>query len=215
MSRDGLASSETKSSTSVSLECSSIRESGRTLKLSARLTNSSPADIYVFNRLWDLGPGNVPQPDPHKAYRFIRDSELRLLFGAAPLPRLKTTTYKNIPYATLVKSQSSLNVEESFSLPLEEYSVYFTGDSKSNVKPVTVSNIVLLVQFVSAQTDYEKTASPFDPEAVKLEVPGILDQARIARCRFNSVHIDALRRTDAFDRLTLPGEQPEPLVLPQ
>ena len=214
MSRESVAE-ETKTAMGISLECSSVEKSAKTLKLSARLTNSSSTDIYVFNRLWDLGANNVPEPDPHKVYRFIHGSELRLLLGAAPLPRLKTTTYRNIPYATLVKSHHSLNIDESLSLPVEEHSVYFAKDSSSSAKPVKVNRVVLLVQFVLARSGYECTPGPFDREAVKLEVPGILDHAQTAQCRFNPVEIEALRRTDQFDRLILPGETPEPLVLPQ
>jgi hypothetical protein len=212
-SSSGPAPSASPGNMAVTLNCSFQVEPGKTLKVKARIANPGSSHVYVFNRLWDLDPTNKPIEDPEKMYRFIRDSELRLLLGPAPLPRLKTVTFKNIPYATLIKPGGSVDIETSFPVPATEYSVYFpeTPGNKSTIS--RINRVALFVRVVETKATFETTAAPFDPAALKIEVPGVLDSARIVSCHSTPVGLDALRRADEFDRLTLPGEAAEPLNL--
>jgi hypothetical protein len=206
-------SSASKEVGNITLQCSFKVEAGKTLKIHARIENPGPAGVYVFNRLWDMDASGRPAEDPEKMYRFIRESELRLLLGPAPLPRLKTVFYKNIPYATLIKSQGALEVEQSLALPAEEYSVYFPPTPGALAARARITRVALFVVWVEARRAPETSASAFDPTAVKIEVPDALDYAQTLSCRSTSVDFEGLHRTDEFDRLTLPGEPSEPLQL--
>jgi hypothetical protein len=205
--------SATGEAANLALRCSLQVEVGKTLKIRTRLENSGSEGIYVFNRLWHLDTSSRPADDPEKMYRFIRESELRLLLGPAPLPRLKTVAYRNIPYATLIKPHGTLEVEQSLRLPAQEYSVYFPSAPGTSPTPVTISRVAMFVVWVESREARETSPSPFDPNAVKIEVPGILDHAQTVGCRVTSATFEGLRRTDEFDRLTLPGEPGEPLRL--
>ena len=195
------------------LKCSLKIEVGKALKIHARLENPGDEGIYIFNRLWHMEASKRPAEDPEKMYRFIRDSELRLLLGPAPLPRLKTVTYKNIPYATLIKPHGILDLEQSLNLPAEEYSAYFPTSPGTPPAPVNINLVTLSVVWVEAREAHKTSPSPFAPDAVKIEVPGVLDHARYAGCGVRSASFEGLRRTDEFDRLTLHGESPEPLQI--
>jgi hypothetical protein len=212
-SRSKPTSSASADNSNVTLRCSFNVEAGKTLKVQARIENVGPAGVYVFNRLWDMDSSSRPAEDAQKMYRFIRDSELRLLLGPAPLPRLMTAAYKNIPYATLINSQGALDVEQSFPLPVEEYSVYFPPTAASHPAPVKITRVALVAVWVDARIAPETSPAPFDAAAVKIEVPGVLDHAQTAICRSSSISFEGLRRTDEFDRLNMPGEASERLQL--
>lgn len=198
----------------VTLQCSFKVVSGKTLNIETRIVNTGPLDVYVFDRLWDLDQSNHPMADPEKMYRFIRNSELRLLLGPAPLPRLKSAAYKNIPYATLIKARSTLDLKTSFDAPIKEYSVYFPEGPNTKFTPVTINRVVLLLDLVEARAEFQTTPCPFDPSAVKIEVPGVLDSSKRLSCQSTSLVSPGLLRSDEFDRLTLPGEEAEPLKIP-
>jgi hypothetical protein len=201
------------SSASVTLNGSFEIVSREKLKVHASITNSGKTDIYVFDQLWDQDRSGKAFPDPEGIYRFERNSELRLLLGPAPLPRLKTVTFKNVPFATPVKAGTSLELNREVALPVKEYSAYFLDYSPNQSKTVQVKRLVLIVKFVEAQQRLATSPCPFNPAAVKLETPGVLDSVQTLTWRTEQVDLEVLRRTDAFDRLTLPGEAPEPLVL--
>src|SRR5690242_831021 len=97
------------------------------LEIKASLRNESNSDFYIFNHLWS-GASGTHSPDPQKAYRFFHHGTLRLLYGAAPLPRLKTVTYRNIPNVSLLRRDTLLEWTIKLPNPVKEYSIYYTDE---------------------------------------------------------------------------------------
>jgi hypothetical protein len=194
----------------VTLECSFQVVGKQQFRVHARIVNAGNKDIYVFDRIWKQNRSGKIDPDPERFYRYERDGELRLLLGAAPMPRFKTVTYQNIPFATLVKAGSILELDETMSMPVKEYSVYFPETSQSGFKPAKVNRILLIVQFVESQPAFRTSPCPFDAVAVKFSTPGVLDFVKTLIGHSGSVQLEMSRRTDEFDRLALEGEIPEP-----
>jgi hypothetical protein len=200
------------------LECSFDLTSNQNLKVKVKISNQGGVDLFVLNRLWDLNSNGDPVVDQEQVYRFVRDSELRLLWGMAPLPRLETTTYENIPYATALKPKSSLEWDYSTELPATEYNVYFAGRKGAAHRSSAVKRVLVVVEFVAAQPGLSTVPSPLAPLAplrpsLKVSTPHAIDHGTSVTCASGPIHLEAFRRTDEFSRYTLPGERPEPLML--
>jgi hypothetical protein len=200
------------------LDCSFELTSNQNLRVKVKMSNQGGVDLFVLNRLWDLNSNGDPAVDREQVYRFVRDSELRLLWGMAPLPRLETTTYENIPYATALKPKSSLEWDYSTKLPVTEYNVYFTGRQGAAHRPSAVQRVLVVVEFVAAQPGLTTVPSPLAPLAalgssLKVSTPHAIDHGTSVTCASGPIHLEAFRRTDEFSRYTRPGEKPEPLVL--
>ncbi|MGH9742758.1 MAG: hypothetical protein ACRD51_10440 [Candidatus Acidiferrum sp.] len=197
----------------VTLACSFEAKPGAALHFQGKLANFSSRDIYVLNRLWTLDSSSKVIPDSEKFYRFVRGADLRILWGAAPLPRLQSVTYRNVPHATLLKTGGVLQFEESMALPATEYSPYFPPALEANVVPVQLSRVVLVIQYVEAGQGVNALPLLEDPSSVRFESAAALDHVLSLQCASSSLNIEAQKRTDQFDRLTLPGEMPEPLAI--
>jgi hypothetical protein len=182
------------------------------LEFAGSVRNGSGHDIYLVNRLWTLDASGKVITDPEKFYRFVRGEELRILFGAAPLPRMHSVTYRNLPYATLVKAGAEFEFHESTPLPATEYSVYFAPPGERDTALVPVSRIVLVMQYAEAGRDVRAHPLTDDASAWRFESAAALDHVRTLQCSGAAEKMQARRRSDQFDRLTLPGEPPEPLV---
>jgi len=199
---------------SVTLKASFQITADKGLAIQARIENAGSDDILVLDRLWRLDRANQRTLDPELAYRFERDGSLRVLFGAAPLPRLKTVTYRNVPMATRVPAGKALEREISLAGPLREYSVYFPEIDPQSYEPKTATLIYLVLDYLVARPDLVLHPSPLDATALEIENP-VLALAGAARLSHSEQipGFEVLRRTDEFDRLTLPNEAPEPLKL--
>lgn len=185
------------------------------LRVRALVHNPGKAPIFVFDRLWTLENGSRPIADPEQAYRFVTDRQLRLYLGAAPLPRSKSTMFQNIPYATEVAGGSSQKIELAVPIPVKEYSCYFDEDvPETGYESVDASSVQLVVQYLPGSDDLPLTPSPFDPEAVKIDLPGALDHAATLQTPPHPMQLEVLRRRDDFTRLALPGEPLEPFGAP-
>jgi hypothetical protein len=174
------------------------------LKLRMRIGNQGEVAIYIFNRLWDLDRSNKLVPDPEKIYRFVRDDNLRLLFGIAPLPRLKTPFYRNVPYVTRVQPRDSFEAEVAIPIPVKEHNVYFSEQKNSSYQAGKVSNVELLVHYIEALPNVETRPIPFDGTALQIVTPAAWDTVKTLRSGFLPVSVQVLRRTDEFERLMLP-----------
>jgi hypothetical protein len=194
------------------LECSFEVASGHHLKVKVKMSNQAGVDLFVLNRLWDLNSHGGDVDDPEQVYRFVRNSELRLLWGVAPLPELKTPTYQNVPYATVLKPKSSLEWEYSGKVPVTEYNVYFSGSMGAVYQSAAIKRVVVVVEFVAAQSGLHTIPSLLG-SSVQISTPPAGARKSIV-CTSGPIEMQARRRTDPFSRLDMPGEEPEPLVLP-
>lgn len=189
----------------------SSKQTANELSIHYTLTSRSNADLWVLDRLWKLS-SNATSADPEAVYRFERDGKLRLLLGAAPLPRRSTVTFRVVPYARRLPAQGTLEGDLTVSLPVPEYSVYFTsprGDEHPSYESKHVERVALLVQYIVAGPDIRTEEVKSFPGALKVPASALVD-ARMATAEL-PLSLDVQRRTDTFDRVTLPGEAPETL----
>ena len=175
------------------------------------LRNVGETDVLVFDRLWTVDRDNQPVADPQRVYRFERDGELRLLFGGAPLPRLFLVTFANVPYATRIRAGTAHEIELSFPLPVTEYSCYFDEAASSTCARVVARRVRVIVTCLVVRSGVQFAPVAADPTAFKVGPAEIVARASSAVATCPCPGITVLRRTDMFDRVTLPGETPEPL----
>jgi len=195
------------------LDCSFELVSGQYLKVKVKLSNQGAVDLFVLNHLWKLNPQSRDVDDPQQVYRFVRDAELRLLWGIAPLPRLKSTLYRNTPLAAVVRRKSSIEWGYETKLPVTEYNVYFAGSHGATYQPSTVKRVVVVVDVVEAQAGVTTKPSRLG-SSVEVSDPEAIDSRKSVVCASGAIELVALRRTDQFSRLDMPNEAPEPLNLP-
>lgn len=199
---------------SVTLKATFQITPSRELAIRARIENAGAADILVLDRLWKLDAASKRALDPELAYRFERDGSLRILLGAAPLPRLKSALYRNVPMATRVPAGKALEREITLVAPLQEYSVYFPERDPRSYAPRTDTRVHLVIDYLVARPDLVIHPSPLDPSALEIDNPVLALAGAERLIHSDTVEpVEVMRRTDEFDRLTLPGEAPEPLAL--
>lgn len=199
---------------SVTLKASIHVTPQRGLAIQLRIENATQTDILVLDRLWTLDKANQPALDPHLAYRFERDGSLRVLLGAAPLPRLKHALYRNVPLATLVPAGKALDREIVLAPPLREYSIYFPEVDPEAYEGKAATTAVLIVEYVNVTPAIIVTPSPVDRSALRIESPVLALAGAATLIHGEAIEpVEVLRRTDELDRVTLPGEAPEPLKL--
>jgi hypothetical protein len=183
------------------------------LSLRARVENLGDADILVLDRLWDLGGGKKILDAEH-VYRFERDGSLRLLLGPAPLPRRGSALYRNVPMGTRVPARAALDREIFIPAPIKEYSVYFPESDPEAYAAKSVGKVHLLVGYLVAKPDLSTRAAAVDPDAVEIDNPVLAMAGMKLLVASGEVGpFEVQRRTDTFDRVLLPGEAPEPLML--
>jgi hypothetical protein len=197
----------------VELQCS-LKSGGAAVSIFTKILNSGKSDIFVFDLLWRLDNAGKTVPDMESGYRFIRGSELRLLWGPAPMPRLKTVAYRNIPYATRVSPGASLQNERTLTSPVKEYNVYFPENPKTKYESAPIDRITVVVQFHENRPNLKTSPVPLDPAALKIATADALDSMKTLNCVLTPVKLEALRRSDEFDRMVMPGETAEPIALP-
>ena len=172
----------------------------------------SNSQIWVLDRPW-TGSANKVSLDSEGAYRFERNGELRLLLGAAPLPRRSPVLLRVMPYVRPLPAHGVLEGDLSMPVPVPEYSVYFaqprTGVDPSAVKATHTERVTLLVQYIVAGPTLKAEALRDFPGVLKLPAFA-LAEAKVAHSTV-SLPLDVLRRTGDFDRVTMPGEADEPL----
>jgi hypothetical protein len=184
----------------------------RDLKVEATVRNRSDAHLLVFDRLWRLDAASHAVADAEPAYRFVRDGKLRILLGLCPLPRLRMATYRNVPHAGRLARGESLSLTLALPGPIREYSVYFPELPTSETRRVHVERVELVIQYVTEPPESTLQPSATFPGAFHLSGTA-LNALRMVVVASPRVELDVLSRADTLDRLTLPGEQPEPLKL--
>ncbi len=178
-----------------------------------RIQNAGTDDIYVLDRLWTLDKSRQLAADPKEIYRFERGGILRLLLGAAPLPRLAFATYRNVPHVTVVVPGASHEREIRIPLPVEEHSPYVEPVPREAPVPVTAERVDVLVHFLMASPELKLTPSPLPGMAMVIQNPvAALEHVKLLHAQVPLAGIPVLRRKD-IERVTLPGEAPEPLPL--
>lgn len=199
---------------SVSLHASMQITPAGGLAVRARIENATATDILVLDRLWKLDKSNQKALDLELCYRFERDDSLRVLLGAAPLPRLKNVTYRNVPWATMVPAGRALERELILAPPIKEYSLYFPEVDPERWEDKKVTAAQLIIEFVGVRPDLKVRPAPADASALELESP--IHALATAERLIHREQLEGLavrRRTDHLDRVALPGERPEPLPL--
>ncbi len=199
---------EASGKSAVSFEASASVAEGA-LKLRLRIRNGEPREIYVFDRLWALDAASNIVPDSQQIYRFLHDHTLRLLLGMAPLPRMKKTLFRNVPFVTRIDAGAAREREISIPVPIAEYSPYFKGEKAADYTGVTVDGIEVFLDYLRASPDLATVPSPIDPTALELDTPGIWSRATRLKSAQIPIRLHTLKRTDEFDRLYLPGENPD------
>lgn len=198
---------------SVSLKASLQITPAGGLAVRARIENASAADILVLDRLWKLEKGNKSL-DLELAYRFERDGVLRILLGAAPLPRGKSVTYRNVPLATLVPAGRALERELVLAPPIKEYSIYFPEVDPERYEVKKAKSTCLVIDYVPVKPELSFRPSAADATAHEIANPVVaLSSAERLIHREDTDGLEVKRRTDQLDRLALPGEAQEPLIL--
>ena len=96
------------------------------LVVETTLSNSTAQTIHVFNVLWDYAPsGAIVGPDS-PAYVCIEKGQLRLARRQLPYPVGKKVLVTIDPSLTAIAPGSALREQMSFSVPVQEYSCYFS-----------------------------------------------------------------------------------------
>lgn len=203
---------DVSTSSPAKLECSFELTPAHDLKVKVKVWNRGAADLFVLNHLWKMSSDGHDVDDPEQVYRFVRDAELRLLWGIAPLPRLKSTMYRNVPFATAVKPQSSLAWEYSAKVPIAEYNVYFSDSHGAAHQSSRVKRVVVIVDVVAAKAGVTTTPSGLG-SSIKVSTPEAVGAHQSIVCASGVIELETLRRTDSFSRFNMPNEKPEPLVL--
>jgi hypothetical protein len=184
------------------------------LAIRARIENASAADILVLDRLWKLDKSNQKALDLELAYRFEREGSLRVLLGAAPLPRAKNVTYRNVPWATRVPAGRALERELILAPPIKEYSIYFPEVDPERYETKAITAAHLIIDYLAVTDKLTLRPSSADPSAVEIDNP-VFALAAAERLVYREA-VEGLavkRRTDTFDRLVLAGESQEPMVM--
>ncbi len=193
----------------VSLRASVIHVDSRALEIHFSVQNGEASPLYVLDRLWMLDRGSRVVSDPQRVYRYVRDKTLRLLLGNAPLPRRKSVLYRNVPNATLVPPGRALERDLEIPVPVSEYSPYFKGEKPSDYADAPVTSVELFVDYIPSGPDIATAPASYDSAALTFDTPGVWAHARRLRSGLLSVSTLARRRTDPFDRLFLPDENPD------
>lgn len=68
----------------------------------------------------------------------------------------------------------------------------------------------MLVQYTVASERIKLLPPRGDSKVVEFETPGAWDASKTVSSGRHPIEVPALRRTDEFERLTLPGETDEP-----
>jgi hypothetical protein len=204
---------------SVTLKASFGVTPGKGLSIQSRIENAGAVDILVLDRLWKLEDNRKALDDEH-TYRFERDGSLRVLLGPAPLPRMKSALYRNVPMATRVPAGGSIDHEIVLAPPIKEHSPYFPEVDPAAYAPTPVGAVHLVVDYlpiehVEGRPDLVIRPSAVDPTALEIDNPVLALAAakRLVESAPLPTLLEVLRRTDELDRLDLPGEAPEPLKL--
>ncbi len=202
------ASGTSTTSGAVALRATATVVDSKRLRLAIDVDNGGTGRIYVLDRLWMLDRANNIVADPEHAYRFVVGDALRIVLGNCPLPRFKSVLYRNVPYATLVEPGTVYRRELDFSLPVREYSAYFKGETESNYADARLAAVEVFVDYIPDDPALAKDRSPLEG-AHGFDTPGYWERSQRVRSGRLAIAAPAKKRTDVFDRLFLPDENPD------
>jgi hypothetical protein len=192
----------------VALRATATAVDNKRLRIAIEVDNRGNERIYVLDRLWMLDRSNNIVADPEGAYRFIVGDTLRILLGNCPLPRMKSVLYRNVPYATLVEPGTVYRRELDYPLPVREYSAYFKGETASNYADARLDAVEVFVDYIADDPALAKDTSPLEG-AHGFDTPGYWERSQRLRSGRVAIAAPAKKRTDPFDRLFLPDENPD------
>ena len=175
------------------------------------LKNLATTDLYVLDRLWQMGAPGPTKIDPDMVYRFERSGSLRLLLGEAPLPH-SSATFSNTPHATLLPPGGVRRHTLAVMAPIKEHTAYFNCADPSGQESRSVDRINLMVQYVLGGPGFKAHEAQEDPTAIDIdENAGVMAKAKMLVSELPCPGLQVLRcKDDNFTRATLPGEAPEP-----
>lgn len=210
------ARAETNLVDGVALQASASKLDDKTWKIDVQIENGGTSTVFLYDRLWDLSNGKHV-PDPQPSYRSERGGTLRLLLGAAPLPRKYTTTYRNVPHTTMLEPGQSKQHSILLVSPVDEHSPYFVPPQRDaegklkNVVEKTVNAVEIGVQVLPDRPDLKRRKA-VDDKAVDFEQPvALLQYTKFLRAKVAVEGLIVNRRTDYFERIVWSGENPEPM----
>jgi hypothetical protein len=197
----------TKATEELELTWSYALDATAGLTVQYRVRNLTSSNLYVLDRLWQLAEGEH-QVDKEAIYRFERGTRLRLLLGPAPLPHRRSTLLRNMPHATRVAAGATHERSITVPMPIKEYGPYFSPPNETRLRSVPIRWVHLLVGYVVETPTMTVPVAPED--ATAFELAGSVDVKMIESELAGVDGMQALRRTDAFDRIKLAGEPVEP-----
>jgi hypothetical protein len=161
------------------------------------LTNRSAGALYVLDRLWTTAPGaRAAVSDSERAYRLVDGGVLVFLLGPAPQPE-KLIPLRNVPYSTYLAPGAELRRDWHFTLPLREYNVYYTV---GRYERAAVARIRVEVWALMVEEGMETVASSFDPSALFLNVPDVVERAFVLQSPEQAVELEIERAAGDFAR---------------
>lgn len=191
-------------------------------EIEVELENGGATDLYLFDRLWKLGDTFAPEPEPH-VYTYVRDGFVRFLLGAAPLPRIKCVTLRLIPDVSVLLPGKKVTRKLALT-PFEregvttgevrEHSEYFPVTKETPWRKVEARRACVLVHYFESEERPAASPSRVFDDAFHLDRPvAMAQEAKVACSEPVSCTLTVMQREDEFERPTLPGEAPEPMVI--
>lgn len=172
--------------------------SGDTLEVEYGVKNESSRAIYIFNVL--LAPGSMSDVADKPFYACLRnDGTLLLAKMIAPVPRIRSVEFRQIPFATKVEPGASFSAKERVKLPIEEFNPYFPQGPTSKVEPAESERVQFVLQFVRETEGLEAKETDV-PNAYKLHHKALLSLVETLNSAERPLQLKVERRTDSFER---------------
>ena len=162
-------------------------------------------ELFVADRLWEFDADARRIPDPRGVYTFVRDGELRLLFGQAPQPSNLQLRVTYPPLFSRVLAGETRRGEVTLPLPVDEYSS-LARDVRSPTSIERVSRVTLIVEY---RTRRSMDRDPTPPLGESAETAGLIVHGpRRVTSTLHTAPFAVKRRTGYIARVALPGEPP-------
>lgn len=168
--------------------------------------NHGGSEVLLLDRLWRTDRKGVGYWDPEGAYRFADKGSLRLLFGPAPIAPGTSWADPMWPHLTRLAPGNEVMRRLELVAPIQEYSALFLppDPDTGSPTPFRVDHIDVLMRYVLPVDGVKTRPSFIDPKVpASAASPGVM---RTAHTRIATPAFEVLRRTDAVERVKLPGE---------
>jgi hypothetical protein len=110
--------------------------------------NTTPNDIYLFDRVFTRAATGEPVIDPGLAYRRLQDGTLVVERVLQPIPPGQKVEVPDIPYMTRVAPGETRQGRITFKAPVSEFGAYYDGPRDGKLHQV--DQVVLRIGYISA-----------------------------------------------------------------